>query len=159
MQVSQDLQSVKVGVCRKIHADHHNSHGKLIHCKNCDATVVLLNKNQCSCCLEKVLTRKERNSRYNPVRKIMNKVVSKYGDFLQYYEKNLMPNDMIILGQVKHQIILYQVDLKYAILYLNAQEMPEEDRNKAYEIIRKNITEVKLVVSWGRSKTFKLFID
>lgn len=150
-------KQIEKGICRNKHSVIQNHHGDLKYCDNCKAMVPIINKNTCSCCLFEI--KRKKNTRYNQVKKIMNKVVSKYAVILDYYEKNIMPNNIPLLAQVEHQILMYEVDLKFAIIYLNSQEMNEEDRLKTYELIRKNIKEVKFIVSWGRSKTFKLFID
>lgn len=147
-------EQIEKGVCRNHHLEKNQRNKK--YCDNCEGFVREENK-KCSCCCLEI--KRKRNVKYTQVKKIMNKFLSVYTDYLEYYEKQLMKKEIPIVGQIKHGLIIYQVDFRFMVLFINAQEMNEEDRLKAYEQIRKNITEVKLSISWGRSKSFSLFID
>lgn len=153
-----ELESIPIEKqCRSMHVPKNSFKRNVKFCSFCDSLVKVLSDNTCECCRNKV--KPVRNSKYSKTRKIMNKVLTRYDSFLPYYEKHLLKDNLPIFAQVEHQLLVYQVDLKYAILYLNAQEKNEEQRHKIYGLIKDNISEVKFNISWGRSHAFKLIID
>jgi len=143
--------------CRKIHIEKNSFRRNVKFCSFCDSLVKILSDNTCLCCRNKV--KPVRNSKYSKTKKIMNKILTRYDSFLPYYEKNLLKQNIPVFGQVEHQLLIYQVDLKFAVLFLNAQEKNEEERHLIYGQIKNAISEVKFNISWGRSHAFKLIID
>lgn len=146
LESTNEIIRTKDKKCRgkKYHTHNRNSHANTRFCNVCHATVHTEEDGTCTCCFNKVL----REPTFLIVRRIMNQVCARYFEQIEFWKSNPCQDPLIC--RVNYGGAPYEVDIKYAVLYLETNEMNKEEREKLLKYIQDNIQGVYLEIAWSK---------